>query len=85
MTLAPFPSRCGIALRPQPTSQPIKVSLHSFSAHFPVFILITPAPYPPRRGITLQRFDIPMQPSQDFPTAELVELIEAAPEPTPAK
>ncbi|EOD23260.1 NDUFA5/B13 subunit of NADH:ubiquinone oxidoreductase [Emiliania huxleyi CCMP1516] len=31
-----------------------------------------------RRGITLQRFDIPMRPSQDFPTTEAVELIEAA-------
>jgi len=38
-----------------------------------------------RRGITLQRYDIPMQPSQDFPTAELIELIEAAPEPAPEK
>jgi len=42
-------------------------------------------PTPTRRGITLQRYDIPMQPSQDFPTAELIELIEAAPEPAPEK
>jgi NADH dehydrogenase (ubiquinone) 1 alpha subcomplex subunit 5 len=32
-----------------------------------------------RRGITLQRHDIPMQPSQDYPTSDRVELIAPAP------
>jgi hypothetical protein len=39
-------------------------------------------PLMPRRGVALQRYDIPMRPSQDYPVETAIELeLPAVPEP----